>query len=207
LVVGTSINFSLLSGENRLKWLKFFSQTVVQLNRECKLLQGQLDEYRTTTATNVNSEAKVNFVDSVSPTIKNAMFGIFIRLIFASQVEVTTSKDRRALVSFGLTEKCGVASLVFDSIFKSEEGTASKPVTVVGDADMSAATPHPLNTPEMRESLWFDFGLGPFSLKQFNTTRNTYTSMIREVTSKSSLQILTPSLCIMHYISHYYCVL
>jgi hypothetical protein len=99
LVDGTSINFSLLSGANRLKWLKFFSQTVIQLNRECKLLQGQLDKYRTTTATNVNSEAKVNFVDSISPTIKNAMFGIFIRLIFASQVEVTTSKDRRALVS------------------------------------------------------------------------------------------------------------
>jgi hypothetical protein len=178
LVVGTSINFSLLSGANRLKWLKFFSQTVVQLYRECKLLQGQFDEYHTTTATNVNSEAKVNFVDSVSPTIKNAMIGIFIHLIFASQVEVTTSKDRRALVSFGLTEKCGVASLVFDSIFESEEGMALKPVTVVGDANTSATSSHPLNTPEMCESLWFDFGLTPFSLKQFNTTRNTYTSMI-----------------------------
>jgi hypothetical protein len=51
---------------------------VVQLNRECKLLQGQLDKYGTTTTTNVNSEAKVSFVDSISPMIKNAMFDVAI---------------------------------------------------------------------------------------------------------------------------------
>jgi hypothetical protein len=49
--------------------------------------------------------------------IKKATFNIFLCLIFPSMLEVTTSKDRKALLSFGLTEKCGLALLLFLRVF------------------------------------------------------------------------------------------
>jgi hypothetical protein len=183
------MDFRLLSEENRLTWLTFFADTVLHLNRECITLQGQLNEYRSTATTNLNHEEKLEFVKNVSPTIKKAMFNIFLRLIFPSTLEVTTSKDRHALLSFGLTEKCGLATLVFESIFKSFQGTASKPVNLVGDNGFSVVnpvveTPHLFDTPEMRELLWFDFGIGPFAVKTLNSSRNTYTNLVRDLVSK-----------------------
>jgi hypothetical protein len=103
---------------------------------------------------------------------------IFLRLIFPSTLEATTSKDRHALLSFGLTEKCGLATLVFESIFKSFQGAPSKPVKLVGDDGFSVVNPvvempYLFDTPEMRELLWFDFGIGPFAVKTLNSLCNT----------------------------------
>jgi hypothetical protein len=121
------------------------------------------------------------------------MFPIFVRLIFPSQLEVTSSRDRRALLSFGLSEKCDLATLVFDTaIFKnhSREGNASKPVNMSEDQSppLSLKSPsaslHPFDTPEIREQLWFELGVGTFAIKQLNAARNTYTNLIREVVSK-----------------------
>jgi hypothetical protein len=138
--------------------------------------------------TGLQLREKAEFVKLVSPMIKNGMFQIFLRLIFPSTLEVTTSKDRRALLSFGLTEKCGLATLVFDSIFKSFHGTASKPLTVIGDdessVDSSTLLPHDFDTPEKREQLWFDFGIGKLAVKSLNATRNTYTNVVRDLVSK-----------------------
>jgi hypothetical protein len=183
------MDFRLLSEENRLTWLAFFADTVLHLNRECITLQSQLDEYRSMATTNLHHEEKLEFVKNVSPTIKKAMFNIFLRLIFPSTLEVTTSKDRHALLSFGLTEKCGLATLVFESIFKSFQGTASKPMNLVGDDGFSVLNPvvetlHLFDTPEMRELLWFDFGIGPFAVKTLNSSRNTYTNLVRDLVSK-----------------------
>jgi hypothetical protein len=148
-------------------------------------LQGQLNEYRDTATVALSEKAIADFVDLVSPSIKTGMFGVFLQVIFASQVEVTTTKDRRALKSFGLMEKCGFATLVFRLIFTSQQGTASKPCTIGDDSSLDdKAQLHPFDTPEMHEQLWFEKGVGSFSLKQLNRTRNTYTSQIREVVSK-----------------------
>ena len=194
LSIGTKMDFTLLSYDNCLVWLKFFSDTVVKLNNECTLLRGQLDQYRDRASSDIEHQAKLDFVGKVIPAIKTAMFPIFVRLIFPSQLEVTSSRDRRALLSFGLSEKCDLATLVFDTavFFKnrSPEGNASKPVKMSEDPfpPLSLKSPsaslHPFDTPEIREQLWFELGVGTFAVKQLNAARNTYTNLIREVVSK-----------------------
>jgi hypothetical protein len=139
--------------------------------------------------TGVQLQEKGEFVKLVSPMIKSGMFQIFLRLIFPSTLEVTTSKDRRALLSFGLTEKCGLATLVFDTIFKSFQGTASKPLAIMGDDSSSLeysaiSEPHEFDTPKNREILWFDFGIGQYAIKTLNATRNTYTNIVRDLVSE-----------------------
>jgi hypothetical protein len=85
--------------------------------------------------------AKFNFVRKVTPAIKSATFPIFLHLISPSKWEVTSSRDRRALLSFSLLEKCDLAALVFDTaVFKkSFEGNSSKAVNMIED--------HPLLSP------------------------------------------------------------
>ena len=81
LSIGTHMDFTRLSEENRLVWLKFFADMVLHLNRECELLQGQLNEYRERATIDLEHDQKVAFVAKVSPTIKNTMFQIFVHLI------------------------------------------------------------------------------------------------------------------------------
>ena len=70
--------------------------------------------------------------------------------------------------------------LVFDEAFNTQLGIRTQPVTL----DHDTSEKHQFDTPKGRESLWFDYGIGSFTLKQFNKIRNTYTSQIREITSK-----------------------
>jgi hypothetical protein len=190
LAVGARLNFSLLSDDKRIMWLKFFAEAVIHLNSECTSLKGQLNEYSTVATRNTDHQEKVDFVKSVCPLIKSVMFGIFIHLIFPSQLEVTSTKNRSNLVSFGLTENCALATFVFGTIFKTPQGTHTSPLIIGKDdaCDMACTsnkdTPHSLDTPETRELLWYEFGVGTFSAKHLNNTRNTYTSMIRDVVSK-----------------------
>lgn len=188
LSIGTKMDFALLSEENRLLWLKFFADTVVKLNTECTLLRGQLDQYRVRATNDVESKAKVDFVNKILPLLKSGMFSIFIRLIFPSTVEVTSSRDRRALLSFGLNENSPFASLVFDSIFKSLQGTTASSPVDIAEENLSPPPTLKFDTPEHREELWLDLGVGTFAVKTFNTSRNTYTNLIREVVSKFSFQ-------------------
>jgi hypothetical protein len=183
------MDFTELTEENRLVWLKFLADTVPHLNRERISLQSQLNEYRQQATIDLEHNEKLAFVANVSPTIKSHMFEIFIRLIFPSTVEVTSSRDCRTLLSFGLTEQCPLAVLVFDCIFKRLKGTESLPLYIGDNESVSASSAtssvgHAFNTPGMRAKLWFDLGIGTFAVKSFNASRNTYTNMIREVVSK-----------------------
>ena len=74
------MDFTQESEENRLTWLKFFSDTVLHLNRECNSLKAQLNEYRETTTTCLQQQELAEFVKLVSPTIKSGMFQNFLRL-------------------------------------------------------------------------------------------------------------------------------
>ena len=183
------MDFTELTEDNRLVWLKFLADTVPRLNRERISLLSQLNEYRQQATIDLEHNEKLAFVANVSPTIKSHMFEIFIRLIFPSTVEVTSSRDRRTLLSFGLTEQCPLAVLVFDCIFKCLKGTESLPLYIGDNESVSASSAtssvgHAFNTLGMRAKLWFDLGIGTFAVKSFNASRNTYTNMIREVVSK-----------------------
>ena len=93
LTIGAHMDFTELTNENRLVWLMFFADTVPRLNRERYLLQTQLNEYRQQATIDLEHDEKVAFVAKVSPTIKCDMFQIFVRLIFPSTLEVTSSRD------------------------------------------------------------------------------------------------------------------
>jgi hypothetical protein len=120
------------------------------------------------------------------------MFQIFLHLIFPSTVEVTDTRDRRALTNFGLTHKCSLARLVFEHVFNTVPGTASKPIhlgvcdssTDISLSTMPSSDGHEFDSEEMRELLWFNYGVGSFAVKTFNSVHNTYTNFIREVVSK-----------------------
>ena len=85
------MDFLLVSEENRLSWLKFFANTVLYLNRECNSLKAQLNEYHETTTTGLQLQEKAEFVKLVRPMIKNAMFPIFLRLIFPSTQPIASN--------------------------------------------------------------------------------------------------------------------
>jgi hypothetical protein len=159
------------------------------------LLRAQLNQYRDRVTSDNEHQVKVEFVAKASPVIKNAMFPIFLHLIFPSILEVTSSRDRRALVSFGLTEKCDLATLVFDAIFNSSVGSSSKPMNLIESQSLSpsltssSVSGHAFDMPSMCEQLWFDLGVGTFAMKTFNASHNTYTNLIRDVVSKFSFPL------------------
>jgi hypothetical protein len=189
---GTKINFTVLTEEKRIKWLKFFSDTIIKLSNEVRVLRGQLDQYSERALVDSENQAKVNFTSKVSSAIKSGMFKIFTHLIFPSTVEVTLSRDHRALLKFGLMDTCTLATLVFDIIFSSSpQGTVSMPITIVDDTSsppslttVSSNKQHPFDTPSLHAQLWFDYGVGTFSIKTFNTMCNMYMNLICDVVSK-----------------------
>jgi hypothetical protein len=76
----------------------------------------------------------------------------------------------------------------FETIFKSFQGTASKPLTVIGDDASSIGTsiskPHEFDTPEQWKVLWFNFGIGQLAIKTLNATCNTYMNIVHDLVSK-----------------------
>jgi hypothetical protein len=116
-------------------------------------------------------EDKAQFLANVSPLIKNGMFSIFLHLNFPSTLEVTSSRDRRLLASFGLTEKAPLANFVFNIIFSSSHGNTTTPLKVNDDSfscpsssTTVAVNLHPFDTPFMHEQLWFNLGVGSFAV-------------------------------------------
>jgi hypothetical protein len=180
LIVGGSLDFTFMSEDEHLMWLEFFSRSTARLNETCLSLQGQLAEYRKASTGNVENQEKLDFVEARFPVIKSVAFELFTRLIFASKVEVTTSKDQTSLMNVGLHETSGLATLAFYHVFNTQLGIRNQPVNI----DHDPSEKHQFDNPDGRKSLWFDHGMGSFTLKQLNKTRNTYTSQIRKVTSK-----------------------
>jgi hypothetical protein len=71
------MDFTVLTEEKRVEWLKFFSDTVVKLSNEVRVLRGQLDEYNEHALVDSENQVKVNFTSKVLSAIKSGMFKIF----------------------------------------------------------------------------------------------------------------------------------
>ena len=78
LIVGATLDFTLMSEEQHLMWLKFFLQSTARLNEACLSLQGQLTKYRMASTANIENKDKVDFVALACPVIRLCMFQIFI---------------------------------------------------------------------------------------------------------------------------------
>ncbi len=172
-------------------WNRFLADTVGRYNGELRALQGQLDQYRQVASSDLDKKKKLDFLNTSAPVIKKKIFHIFLRLIFPSQLEVTSTTDR-SLAGFGLTANSPLAQLCFQDILFNMKGTAKDPVNLSDDASVassSASTPtpiarHPYDNPETRRQLWFEFGLGRMCVKAMNVARNTHTNVLRECVRK-----------------------
>ena len=192
LSVGIKMDFNHVPDELCLKWLEFCSGTTVIFSNECNLLCAQLDQYRTSSSIDTENKKKEEFVSHVLPRIKSSMIKIFLHLIFPSTVEVTDTCNQRALTGFGLAHKCSLTLLVFEHVFNTVPGTASKHIhlgvhdssTNISSSTTLSANGHEFDSKEMRELLWFDYKVGSFAIKTLNSVCNTYTNFICEVVSK-----------------------
>ena len=161
LSLGIKMDFNLVPDELRLKWLKFFSGATVIFSNECNLLHAQLDQYHTSSSIDTENKKKEEFVSHVLPRIKSGMFEIFLCLIFLGTVEVTDTHNQHACTGFGLTHKCSLALLVFEHVFNTDPGTASKSIhlgvrdssTNISSSTMPSANGHEFDSKVMRKLL------------------------------------------------------
>jgi hypothetical protein len=120
------------------------------------------------------------------PLIKKRSHDLFVKLAFPSMIEVTTTNGN-ALSTFGLTSTCPLARMVFDEfVFKAQGSSSADPIS---PDDNSMLTPrHEYDTPNIREDLWVNHGIGTFTVKEIGRTRNTVTNICRDVVRKLFLR-------------------
>jgi hypothetical protein len=97
-------------------------------------------------------------------------------------IEVTTTNGK-VLSTFGLTSTSPLARMVFDEfVFKPQGSSSADPIS---PEDNSLLTPrHEYDTPDIRDNLWVNHGIGTFTIKEIGRTRNTVTNICRDVVRK-----------------------
>jgi hypothetical protein len=116
------------------------------------------------------------------PLIKKRSHNLFIKLAFPSMIEVTMTNEN-ALSTLGLTSTSPLARMVFDKFVFKPQGSSS--VNAISREDNSLLTPHhECDTPNIRDDLWVNHGIGTFTIKEIGRTRNTVTSICRDVVHK-----------------------
>jgi hypothetical protein len=116
------------------------------------------------------------------PLIKKRSHDLFIKLAFPSMIEVTTTNGK-ALSMFGLTSTSPLARMVFDEfVFKPQGSSSADPIS---PEDNSSLTPrHEYDTPNIRDNLWVNHGIGTYTVKEIGRSRNTVTNICRDVVRK-----------------------
>jgi hypothetical protein len=97
-------------------------------------------------------------------------------------IEVTTT-NVNALSTFGLTSTSPLARMVFDEfVFKPQGSSSADPIS---PEDNSLLTPHhEYDTPNIRDDLWVNHGIGTFTVKEIGRTHNTVTIICHDVVRK-----------------------
>jgi hypothetical protein len=122
------------------------------------------------------------FANEMLPFIKKRSHDLFVKLAFPSMIEVTTTNGN-ALSAFGLISTSPLARMVFDEfVFKPQGSSSADPIS---PEDNSLLTPHhEYDTPDIRDDLSVNHGIGTFSIKEIGCTRNTVTNICRDVVRK-----------------------
>jgi hypothetical protein len=116
------------------------------------------------------------------PLIKKRSHDLFVKLTFPSKIEVTTTNGN-ALSMFGLTSTSPLARMVFDKfLFKPQGSSSADPISP--EDNSLPTTRHEYDTPDIRDDLWVNHGIGTFTVKEIGRTRNTVTNICRDVVRK-----------------------
>ena len=175
-------NFSTLSKDKSIEWNVALSESCRRLSEEYSLLKKHLSSFKSSAlGMNITTHTQA-FANKMLPFIKKRSHNLFVMLAFPSMIEVTTTNGN-ALSTFGLTSTYPLARMVFDKfVFKPQGSSSADPIS---PDDNSLLTPrHEYDTPDIREDLWVNHGIGTFTVKEIGRTRNTVTNICRDVVRK-----------------------
>ena len=147
------------------------------------------------------------FAKSTFPLIKRVSHSMFIKIIFPSMAEVTTTTPT-ALASYGLSSTCPLVNHIFDEIVFKPHGTSNQ-YAIPTFIDNLLST-HRYDNAVIRKELWDNYGIGSFAVKEVGCMQNTVTNLCCDATSKSHLflfPIMTlfwpPSYCLFRSRGHF----
>jgi hypothetical protein len=81
-----------------------------------------------------------------------------------------------------LTSTCALAKCIFDEIIFKQHGASAR--DSISIEDDSSRRHHPYDTPQIRDDLWVNHGIGSHSVQSLGRVRNTITNICRDTTSK-----------------------
>jgi hypothetical protein len=182
LDIMSNINFSTLSKDKSIEWNVALSQSCRRLSEEYSLLKKHFSSFKSSALeTNITTHRQA-YAKEMLPLIKKRSHDLFIKLAFPSMIEVTTTNGK-ALSMFGLTSTSPLARMVFDEfVFKPQGSSSADPIS---PEDNSSLTPrHEYDTPDIRDDLWVNHGIGTYTVKEIGRSRNTVTNICRDVVRK-----------------------
>ena len=191
------MDYGSLPHEKSIKWNVALSQTCLRLSQEMSLLHHQLSSLVDRNKESADCHERDEFAKSTFPLIKKQGHRLFTKVIFPSNGEVTTTMPT-ALTGFGLSSTCAFANFIFDEIVFKLPGSTNS------DSSSSIELnnpPHPYDTAPIRADLWFNYGIGSFTVKEVGRLCNTITNICRDATSKWPLCTLPHSLPLSLFIS------
>jgi hypothetical protein len=162
--------------------MSLYQNLVCHLSEEYSLLKKHFSLFKSSSLdTNITTQRQA-FATKMLPLIKKRSHDLFVKLAFPSMIEVTTTNGN-ALSTFGLTSTCPLARMVFDKfVFKPQGSSFANPISPDNN---SLLTPHhEYDTPDIREDLWVNHGIGTFTVKEIGCTHNTVTNICRDVVCK-----------------------
>jgi hypothetical protein len=182
LDIMSKINFSSLSKDKSIEWNVALSQSCCHLSEEYSLLKKHFSSFKSSALEMNITTQRQAFTNKMLLLIKKHSNNIFVKLAFPSMIEVTTTNGN-TLSTFGLTSTSPLARMVFDKfVFKLHGSSSSDPIS---PEDNSFLTPHhEYDTPDIRDDLWVNHGIGTLTVKEVGCTRNTITNICRDVVCK-----------------------
>jgi uncharacterized protein YozE (UPF0346 family) len=180
--VMSKIDFSSLSPEKSIEWNVALSKTCLRFSHEVGNLYRQLSSLQERNNHTSSMREMDEFAKSTFPLIKRVGHSTFIKIIFPSLAEVTTTTPT-ALASYGLSSTCPLANHIFDEVVFKPHGTSNQ--DAISSFIERLPPPHRYDNATLRKELWDNYGIGSFAVKEVGRMRNTVTNLCRDATSKS----------------------
>ena len=180
LAVMSKVNFSSLDHKKSIEWNFALSKTCLRFSQEMSLLKQHQAALRRTAEIDAESQNRAAFAKCVAPLIKKHCYIAFSKLVFPSHLEVTTTA-MNGLAIYGLTSTCALAKCIFDDVVFKQHGSCARDSISIDNKDSCC---HPFDTPQIRDDLWVNHGIGSLSVQEVGRVRNTVTNICREATSK-----------------------
>jgi hypothetical protein len=97
-------------------------------------------------------------------------------------IEVTTTNGK-TLTMFGLTSTSPLARMVFDKfVFKPQGSSSADPISPKDNSLLTSC--HEYDTPDIRDDLWVNHGIGTYTIKEIGCTHNTINNICCDVVRK-----------------------